>query len=206
MSQPGVPAPTGIGAQRRLRALAARGWGPEAIQAVTGLPAGDIRRGLADPRRIPLSLPQAAARAYDQLWNTAPPTGTPAEQAAAQASRQHAQRCGWPPPMAYDDDTIDHPDGRPTPGWKRASRTTIPAADLAEDARWLRQHGGYCHATPAELAMRLGVTKAALDKALARTRHADRKARGDRADAAEVSCAVSFGSIISKQAASGGVI
>jgi len=176
MTQSATPVPTGIGTQRRLRALAARAWNPDAIQAATGLPAGHIRAALADPRRIPAAIPAAAACAYDQLWNTPPPTRTPADRAAAEASRRHAQRCGWAPPMAYDDDTIDHPDGRPAPGWRRTSRTTIPAADLAEDARWLRQHGGYRHAAPAELAMRLGVTKAALDKALTRTRHADREA------------------------------
>ena len=169
-------APTGIGTQRRLRALAALGWSPEAVHAATGLAADEIRRGFADPRRIPASLPPAAARAYDQLWNAPPPTGTAAEHASAQASRQYAQRRGWAPPMAYDDDTIDHPDGGPAPGWRRTSRTTIPAVDLAEDAHWLRQHGGYRHATSAELAMRLGVSKAALDKALARAAQNEREA------------------------------
>ena len=78
--------------------------------------------------------------------------------------------------MAYDDDTIDLPDGDPGQGWKRTSRTTTRAVDLAEDARWLRQHGGYPHATSAELAMRLGVTKAALEKALARAGRDEREA------------------------------
>jgi len=176
MNQSATPVPTGIGAQRRLRALTARGWSPDAIQAATGLAAGHIRAALADPRRIPSDLPAAVARAYDQFWNTPPPARTAADRAAAEVGRRHAQRRGWAPPMAYDDDTIDLPDGRPTPGWRRTSRTTIPAADLAEDARWLRQHGGYRHATPAELAMRLGVTRAALDKALVRAAQTEREA------------------------------
>jgi hypothetical protein len=108
------------------------------------------------------------------VWE--PALATTAERAEAEAYREHAQRCGWPPPMAYDDDTIDLPDGDPAPGRKRTGRTTIPAADLAEDARWLRQDGGYRHATPAELAMRLGVTKSALDKALARASRDEREA------------------------------
>ena len=170
------PSPTGIGTQRRLRALATRSWSPGAIQAATGLPAGDLRRALADRRRVSPDLARAVARAYDQLWDTDPALGTAAERAEAEAYRDHAQRCGWPPPMAYDDDTIDLPDGDPAQGWKRTGRTTTPAVDLAEDARWLRQHGGYRHATSAELAMRLGVTKAALDKALARAGRDEREA------------------------------
>ena len=79
--------------------------------------------------------------------------------------------------MAYDDDTIDHPDGDPAPGWKRTNRTTIPAADLAEDAAWVSEHGGYRYATPAEIAVRLGVTKAALDKALQRAARSGHDAR-----------------------------
>ncbi|MGO9295090.1 MAG: hypothetical protein ACLP52_14650 [Streptosporangiaceae bacterium] len=170
------PAPSGIGAQRRIRALMARAWSSDAIEHATGLPVGEVRRALADRRRVSPQLAAAVARVYDQLWDTEPPRATPAERAAADAHREHAKRCGWPPPMAYDDDTIDLPDGHPAPGWKRTSRITIPAADLAEDARWLRELGGFRHASPAELAMRLGVTKAALDKALARTRQGDREA------------------------------
>ena len=45
-------APTGIGAQRRIRALIARAWSPEAIERAAGLPAADARRALADRRRV----------------------------------------------------------------------------------------------------------------------------------------------------------
>jgi hypothetical protein len=164
----GTQAPSGIGAQRRIRALMARAWSPEAIEHAAGLPAADARRVLADHRDISPELAAAVARAYDQLWDTELPRGTAAERAAADAHQEHAERCGWPPPMAYDDDTIDQPDGDPAPGWKRTGRTTIPAADLAEDARWVREHGGYRHASLAEVAVRLGVSRAALDKALER--------------------------------------
>ncbi|HBW20484.1 MAG TPA: hypothetical protein DEH11_16480 [Actinobacteria bacterium] len=169
--------PTGIGAQRRLRALMARAWSPEAIEHAAGLPAADVRRALADRRRVSPELACAVARVYDQLWDTRPPCRTHAERAAADAHREHAEWCGWPPPMAYDDDTIDHPDGDPAPGWKRTGRTTIPAADLAEDARWVREYGGYRHATPAEVAVRLGVSRAVLGKALQRAARANREGR-----------------------------
>jgi len=172
----GSPVPSGIGAQRRLRALIARAWSPKTIEQATSLPAAATRRMLTDRRRVSTELAAAVARAYDQLWNTEPPRASAADKAAADTHQEHAERCGWPPPMAYDDDTIDLPSGDPGPGWKRTSRTAIPAADLAEDVRWLREQGGYRHATPAELAMRLGVSKAALDKALQRAGRNERAA------------------------------
>jgi len=134
-----VPAPSGIGAQRRVRALIARGWSPKAVEHATGLSAASIRCVLADPQSTSSEVAVAVARTYDQLWDTEPPRRAAAERAAAEAHREHAERRGWPPPMAYDDDTVDLPEGDPSPGWRRTSRTTIPATDLAEDACWVRQ-------------------------------------------------------------------
>ncbi len=47
-------------------------------------------------------------------------------------------------------------------------RDHLTDTDIAEDARWVREHGGYRLATLAEVAVRLGVSRAALDKALER--------------------------------------
>ena len=61
-------------------------------------------------------------------------------------------------------------DGRPADGWKRGKGTARRAADLVEDAEFVRETGGYRHAPVGEVAMRLGVTRTALEKALERTR------------------------------------
>ncbi len=119
------------------------------------------------------------ARIYDQLWDAEPPRRTVAERTAADRQRELAGRYGWPPPMAYDDDTIDQPDGDPPPGWKRVSRTTLRSVDLAEDARWVREHGGYRQAAATELAVRLGVSRGALAKALKQqTRDSEQREAG----------------------------
>ncbi len=123
---PDTAAPTGLGAQRRIRALMARAWSPQAIENATGIPAAGIRQVLADWRNVSLDLAAAVVRAYDQLWDADPPRATHAQRDAADAHREQAERHGWPPPMAWDDDTIDHPDGHPAPGWKPAIRTTTP--------------------------------------------------------------------------------
>lgn len=161
--------PSQAGTQRRIRALCARGWSNQAIERATGLPAGSTARALANRRTITPGLASRAA-AYDCLWNRESPRHTPEERQDADAARAHAGRCGWAPPMAWDDDQIDRPDGRPAAGWKRTSSLTR-SADLVEDA--VREHGGYRPASVRLVALRLGVTKSQLEKAYSRRQHAD---------------------------------
>jgi len=164
--------PSQAGTQRRIRALCARGWSGQAIERATGLPAGSTARALANRRTITPDLASRMAAAYDCLWNRVPPCHTPEERQDADAARAHAGRCGWAPPMAWDDDQIDRPDGRPAVGWKRTSSLTR-SADLVEDAEFVREHGGYRHASVRLVALRLGVTEAQLEKAYSRRQHAD---------------------------------
>jgi hypothetical protein len=166
--------PTPAGAVRRARALAARGWTPQAIETAAGVPARDCRRALENRSRLSAAAATRIAAAYEQLWNQQP-QGTPPD------ARDYADRARrWAPPMAWDDDVIDQPDGRPEDGWKRGTGTAHRAAELVEDMEFVRQHGGYRHASVGEVAMRLGVTRTALEKALERTRHAHRDAVLDR--------------------------
>lgn len=46
---------------------------------------------------------------YDQIWNVPPPSGTQYERSASKRARTLANRNGWPPPLAWDDDEIDDP-------------------------------------------------------------------------------------------------
>lgn len=166
--------PSAIGARRRLRALAARSWSPQAIERATGLPAlvteavvGPNRRGVS---RVNPALARTVAAAYDQLWDRDPPTETSAERDAAGVTRAHAVSRGWAPPLAWDDDQIDLDDGQPAQKWKPAKRTTRRAIDLVEDAEFVRQHGGYGGASIGLIAMRLGVSRDCLEQAHIRAR------------------------------------
>lgn len=162
--------PSAIGAQRRLQALAACSWSPEAIQNETGLPAflvDVVTSGKGDTNP---DLVRTIASVYDRLWNRDPPSATPDERWAAEVARSNALNQGWVPPLAWDDDQIDLADGRPAEKWKPSQRKTRRAVDLVEDAEFVRLHGGYRCAPIGQIAMRLGVSRDCLEQAEIRAR------------------------------------
>lgn len=135
------PQPTALGTQRRLQALMNRSWSPQAIERATGIPAIEIARALADQRGTSPALDERVAAAYDRLWNQPPPLATARDRDLADRASALAQRHGWPPPMAYDDDLIDLPSGCAEPGWRRRRGTSHRSVDLAEDIAFVREHG-----------------------------------------------------------------
>jgi hypothetical protein len=157
-----------VGAKRRLRALAARSWSPEAVERAAGIPAPLVRRGL-DGYEITPEVAVAVASAYERLWDRDPPTAGREDREAAEEAQSLAVSRGWAPPMAWDDDQIDLPGGRPAAGW-RPRRQTRRAVDLVEDAEFLREHGGFRDATAREVAIRMGVSRERLDQAYVRAR------------------------------------
>ena len=179
--------PTTLGVRRRLRALTARSWSPQALADQTGIPAplidsllGGIRHDLS-PRQL-----LAVANAYDKIWDREPPAGTREQREACELARSRAASRGWAPPQAWDDAQIDQPDGRPSPDWKPSRRATRRAVDIAEDAQFVRDHGGYRHADHTQIAMRLGVSRDQLDQAYTRARrYAARSATADTEPEAE---------------------
>ena len=170
--------PTAAGARRRIQALMARAWGPEAIEQASGTPAATVRKALRRPERCTSEDIGAVVGAYEALWDRQPPQATEQERAAAAAHQRHARIAGFAPPMAWDDDEIDQPGARPAEGWRRTREHKTPAADLVEDAEFVRQTGGYRQASVGAVAMRLGVPRNRLEKALERTRA--REAMADR--------------------------
>lgn len=97
------------GSRRRLRALSANGWTSRALAQQLGhadhstvleVRSGStltIRRFTAD----------AVRGLYDRLWDV---------DGGSARARRHAQRHGWPVPLAWDDDTIDDPTATPYAG------------------------------------------------------------------------------------------
>jgi hypothetical protein len=173
--------PTALGVRRRLQALTARSWSPQAIADETGIPAplissllGGIPGNLSPDQRL------AIADAYDKIWDRDPPAGTRDQREACESARSRAASRGWAPPQAWDDAQIDQPDGRPSPDWKPRKRTTRRSLDIVEDAQFVRDHGGYRDADITQIAMRLGVTRDQLDQAYCRARrYAGRNATAD---------------------------
>ena len=178
MTRTGRPPPTPWGTRRRLQALMNRGWSPRTLQTATGLRGGLITAAVLASRKPVAALDDHyVAAVYDWAWQRPPPESTPRDRATAAAAREIAARNHWPPPMAWDDDTIDQPGAQPAPGWEPVPTKLRKSADLFEDLDWLRQQGGYKNATSDILAARLGMTTEAFDRA--RFRAARRQAQNE---------------------------
>jgi transcriptional regulator with XRE-family HTH domain len=163
--------PTALGVRRRLQALTARSWSPQAIADETGIPEPLISSLLCgSPRNLTPGQRLAIANAYDTIWDRNPPAGTRDQREACELARSRAASQGWAPPQAWDDAEIDQSHGRPSPDWKPSKRTNRRAVDIVEDAQFVRDHGGYRHADNTQIAMRLGVSRDQLDQAYTRAR------------------------------------
>ena len=164
--------PTPVGTQRRIQALMTRSWSLHAIARTSGLRAPQLARALENSATITPKLAGNVRAAYDQLWNLEPPRETETDRHLADAAGETARLRGWAPPAAWDDDQIDRPHAEPMEGWRRSTRRTVRAADLVEDAEFVRNVGGYERESVGGVARRLGVTQSALEKALSRQRSA----------------------------------
>lgn len=177
-----------VGTRRRLRALAARSWTPAAIGKESGIPAVVIGRELDGQDVIGPEMAGRVAAIYDRLWDRRPPAATTAEREAAAQIMARADRSGWAPPAAWDDDLIDLPCALPAAGWRPGSGRHRRAADIVEDAEFVRRHDGLQDATLREVAMRLGIRRERLEKAYIRARQyaarsAGRPTQGREAEA-----------------------
>jgi hypothetical protein len=188
--QPGEPrlealrspvSPSPVGTRRRLQALAARSWTPEAVEKETGIPARLIRRELDGYDDLAPELAGHIAGEYDRLWDREPPAATAKDRRAADEIAAEAASRGWAPPMAWDDDRIDLPGGGPERGWRPRPMVYLKSRDLVEDAEFVRETNGLREASVAEVAARLGVKRDRLEQAYVRTRrYAARNATAGR--------------------------
>lgn len=95
------------GTHRRLQALVAAGWGMRTLSLRLGGPQR-VRRMLK--RQLVFKTTAAAVKAlYDELWDKQPTVGDWREQMVVTAAKRYAERRGWVPPMAWDDEAIDDP-------------------------------------------------------------------------------------------------
>lgn len=115
------------GVVRRRQALAAIGYGLNDLAPYFGLTC----RSLGDhagQRRVRRDTLQRWREVYDRLSMTPGPN---------EFARLWARRRGWPPPLAWDDDSIDNPAAKPNLGSRRAR----DRVDVAEEARFLLGFG-----------------------------------------------------------------
>ncbi|GAB4590092.1 hypothetical protein [Nocardia sp. IFM 10818] len=176
---PGAPHGPALGAQRRVRALLAMGWHPTALadhcdtEVIDALPA--LLADLTEDRQIPAAVWHGIARAFDALAMTPGPDP---------ALRDTARDLGYATPLAWDEDEIDDPRGRPHYPQVRQgidpvaihrrlgldhTVTLLPAEidvilDLAVRDHWTADH----------LADVLGGTRAAAERRLTRRRNRTR--------------------------------
>lgn len=97
----------GTGTRRRLQALVAAGWPQAHLAARLGWDPANFNvliSGSLYPR-VQHDTAQAVRELYDALWNVAPDCAP----GFARRARGVAERRGWAPPLAWDDDTIDDP-------------------------------------------------------------------------------------------------
>lgn len=102
-------------------------------------------------------------RLYDQWAMRVPTSDDRIRKGHITRARSNAAANGWPPPLAWDDDTIDDPAARPAR--VRPERGTF----ALDDAVMLINTGS----TWADLTKRLGVTRDAIDYRLRREGRAD---------------------------------
>ena len=94
------------GTRRRLEALARAGWSLKAIEAQLALVRLDrvLRRDLVTAR-----VARSIRAFYDSHWSSPPPAHTASARAHLDKTRARAERNGWLPALAWDEDTIDDP-------------------------------------------------------------------------------------------------
>ena len=100
------------GARRRVEALMTLGWSQQAIAQLLGWQPNRVS-SLRGKARVEVASAAAVAGLYDRLWASPAPTGTPAERWSSSRTRNYAARCGFVPPLGWDDETIDNPSARP---------------------------------------------------------------------------------------------
>ncbi|WP_100813057.1 helix-turn-helix domain-containing protein [Microbacterium lacus] len=113
-----------IGTQRRLRALGAIGWSGRLIAERYGFSQSLISH-MYTVRRVQTATAHRIAAIYDDLWATPPVARSPHEQSAITKAKRWALENGWPPPLAWDDDTIDDPNAVPAEDWEPIIGITV---------------------------------------------------------------------------------
>jgi hypothetical protein len=166
LARPGAKV-AATGTHRRIQALVAAGYPLAEIARQLGKDPRGFGRLLEQPTVVK-STAESVQRLYQQIWDQPPPQDGFRPQTRAEQARRLADRRGWAPPLAWDDEDLDRPEGRPAEGWQRKSlRGSARAAVLSEDAFWLMRQLGLTREQAAE---RMGVRLDILNRAISQAR------------------------------------
>jgi lambda repressor-like predicted transcriptional regulator len=100
---PGAYLPA-AGTIRRVRALQAIGWPLDQLAARLGVHTQSLSRMCTKANEVTVERARAVLDLYDELSMTPGPS---------EKTRRRAEREGWAPPLAWDDDEIDDPKAAP---------------------------------------------------------------------------------------------
>jgi hypothetical protein len=156
------------GTQRRIQALAVRGWSRRMIADQIGMREDHFRKACSRDR-VTARLARKVAAVYDAWWDQ-----NPLDQGVSLASVSRtladAEQAGFHSPLAWDDDTIDDPNAGPvtdavapiaTEGGNVADRWLHGEAVVlgAEDRKQVLQHlMEWTNDTPQEIAAQLEIS------------------------------------------------
>lgn len=153
----------GHGTVRRLRALVAAGWYQAELARRLGKQKENLKQIIdrGEDGQVAQYVAEQVRALYTELHDQrAEDHGIPAR--FADRARKLAADRGWAPPGYWDDDDLDNPDFKP------ATEATPRYIVLAENGLELEAQGH----TRAQAAIRLGVSKDALQQAISRYRKA----------------------------------
>lgn len=122
----------GTGTRRRLQALSRMGWSQRAIGERFGqseVAVGDWYRA----ERVTPATAKKVAGWYAELSMQVPQPRTRFDRYSVGSTRGRARAAGWPPPLAWDDDTIDDPEATPANDWAPDRKPTSPPNDRLDE-------------------------------------------------------------------------
>jgi transcriptional regulator with GAF, ATPase, and Fis domain len=129
------------GTQRRLQALAVRGWSLASQARMLGMP----QQGVHALMSVKWVTPETADRVralFEDLWDVDPPGVTPADRQSSAYAKRVARKHGWFPPLAWDDIDTDEQPHRPNPTNRQAGNVAERAEQVRElhRLRWSDRH------------------------------------------------------------------
>lgn len=154
------------GTHRRLRALVSIGWSQRRLADALGLTRSNFG-AMMTRTQVRGATARAVADLYEQLWNKTPAAANRWEETGISYARRYAAEHGWPPPMAWDDDTIDDPDATADVPTRMPVLPRLPSGD---ELLWLLTQGE----TIATLARRYGALELSVERAVYRARRDNR--------------------------------